>query len=193
MLLYFLNHKDEYLNNLRSQKKALNVVKNKLSNLSKIEMILSFSEKSPSIKRELELKLSDDSQSIIKQFFREINKIFRKFDYHSFSTYEISKQLKEILKQIETADDAIKIAIIWKITDGVLYQLNEYGMQDLPLENLAINTMGMLVEILNSASGLDKHREEIQNKLEQYCKIGNCGIVDDICEAAYEITDENDW
>lgn len=156
-------------------------------------MILSFSEKSPSIKRELELKLSDDSQSIIKQFFREINKIFRKFDYHSFSTYEISKQLKEILKQIETADDAIKIAIIWKITDGVLYQLNEYGMQDLPLENLAINTMGMLVEILNSASGLDKHREEIQNKLEQYCKIGNCGIVDDICEAAYEITDENDW
>ena len=194
VLLYFLNNKDEYLKDLKVQQKKSSVVKDKLSELSKAELIrliLSFSKKYPSIRRELNLKLSDDKQLIMKQFFKEIDKIFRTFESHNFSTYEISTKLKEIIKHIETADDFLKVEIIWKIADGVLHQLNTYGMDDLPLENIAIETMDTLVELLNNVPRLDKRRKEIQGKLEKYGEQGNCGIVDDICEAAFEISDEN--
>ena len=80
-----------------------------MSKTELINIILSFSEKYSSIRRELILQLTSDKQSILKQYFKEIDKIFRIFDNRNFSTYEISRRLKEIIKQVESADADIKI------------------------------------------------------------------------------------
>jgi hypothetical protein len=192
VLLYFLNNKESFQEDLNAQKQVENRVKKKLSSLSKAELIriiLSYSQKYSSFKRELLLQLSIDKQKSIKQFFKEIDKIFRKFESDNFSTYEISRELKVIIKQIETADPDVRTEIIWKITDGILHELNEYGMNDVPLENLTIDTIDMLVHILNSNPDLLERRKEIGAELEAYCEWRNCGIIDHICDAVYELSE----
>lgn len=194
VLLYFLDNKDNYLKDLNAQRKMEKIVEDKLSVLPKkqlIQIILSLLQKYPSVRRELILQLSDDKQTSLKQFFKAIAQILRTFENREFSTYEISHNLKGIMKQAESADDDIKVEIIWKITDGVLNQLNQYGISDIPLENIAIETMGILVDLLNNNPGLNERRKEIQSELEEYCEWGNCGIVDFICDAAFEISDDN--
>ena len=194
VLLYYLHNKDSYLKNLDKEQKNETLVKEKLFSLEKdelIKIILSFVKKYPSIKRELFLQLAIGKESTLKQFFKEIDKVLRVFELNTFSTYEISHQLKEIIKQAAPADSELKGEILWKITDGVLYQLNEFGMDDTPLENIAIESMDLLVQTLNSEPGLDKRRIEIHAELEEYCGWKNCGIVDNICEAAFEISDDN--
>ena len=64
-------------------------------------------------------------------------------------------------------------------------------MDDEPLESIVIWTMEMLVDLLNSDSRFEKRKKEIQIKLEEYGELGNCGIVDFIYDAAFEISDDN--
>jgi hypothetical protein len=190
VLLYFFNNKESYLKDVNTQKEVENILHKKLSSLSKPELsriIISYSQKNQSFKRELMLQLSIDKQKSVKQFLKAIDKIFRKFETSNFSTYEISRDLKEIIKQIENADSDIRTEIIWKITDGILHQLNEYGMDDLPLEDLAIETLDLLVLILSSDPGLINRRKAIGIELEAYCKWRNCVISDYICDASYEL------
>lgn len=195
VLLYFLNNKESYTKDLKAQKQAEKVVSKKLSSLTKAELIgiiLSYSKKYPSIRRELMLQFSMDKEKSKKQFFQAINKIFRKLESDNSSTYEISRELKEIIKQVETAEKDIKTEIIWKITDNLLHDLNEYGMNDRPLEDLAIETMDLLVHLLNINPNLVERRKEIQVELGKYCEWGNCGIIDDICDTSYALLeDEN--
>ena len=194
VLLYFLDNKDNYLKDLNAQRKMDKIVEDKLSAFPKkqlIQIILSILQKYPSVRRKIVLRLSDDKQTSLKQFFKTIDKILRTFENCEFSTYEISHNLKGIIKQAESADDDIKVEIIWKITDGLLNRLNQYGMSDIPLENIAIETMDILVDLLNNNPGLDKRRKEIQSELEEYCEWRNCGIVDFICDTAIELSNDN--
>lgn len=193
VLLYFCNNKESYTKKLKLKKQAEKTVKKRLLSLTKAELvdiIISYSQKYPSIKRELMLKLSIDKQKSTKEFFQAINKIFRKLESDNFSTYEISRELKEILKQIEPADNNIKTEVLWKITDNLLYELNAYGMNDRPLEDLAIETMDLLVQLLNENPDSVDRRKEIRIALEKYCEIGNCGITDYICDASYELLED---
>lgn len=66
----------------------------------------------------------------------------------------------------------------------------EYGINDRPLEDLAIETMDLLVDLLNNNPDLVERRKKIQAKLEKYCEWGNCGITDDICDASYELSED---
>ena len=195
VLLYFLNNKEKYLKGLAAQQEIEKVVKDKLFSFSKtelIEILLSYFKKYPSFRRELMLQLSVNKQSSINQFSKEIDKIFKIFENRNFSTYDISHKLEEILKQIETAGYEEKIEIIWKIADGVLHQLNEYGMDDIPLENIAIETMDLLVQLFDSHPEYLQRRIEIQAELEEYCECGNCGIVDHIYDTVRELSVENE-
>ena len=194
VLLYYLQEKDSYLKNLDKEQKVEKLVRDKLLSFEKdklIKIILTFVKKYPPFKRELFLLLSIDKEATLKQFFKEIDKVFRAFDRDTFSTHEICHRLHAIIKQTDTAASEIKVEVIWKITDSVLHQLNEFGMNDIPLENIAIQGMDQLTEILISNPNLMKRRAEIHDKLDEYCNWGNCGIVDNICEAMFELSNEN--
>jgi len=94
--------------------------------------------------------------------------------------------LKKIIKQVDAAEPDIRVEILWKITDGILLQLNQYGMNDIPLEDLAINTLSQIIEIFRSDSEIKENNPAIISELKEYCEWQNCGIRDEICEA-YEI------
>lgn len=193
VLLYYIHNKETYLKEALSQRKTDNGIRERLSALAKdelIEIIVSSLKKYPTFKRGILVRLSIDTENIQKQFFKEVDKIFRKFDKGRFSTHEISRDFKAIIKEIEHADPEIRIETIWKITDGILYELNEYGMDDEPLEDLVLENFELLVNLLHEHPDLVELKRKISKKLNDFYEKGNCGIVDDIHEAAYELSDE---
>lgn len=195
VLLFYLNNKESYIKRLEKERKIERLVQKKLFTLKKDELvtfILSSMKKHPSFRRELFLHLAIGTQEVLKQFHKQVDKALRAFDHNTFSPYIISHKLKKIIKQAQTADYEIQVEILWKIIDGVLYQLNTFGMSDRPLENIVLETMDLLIPALNNGIRLKKRRVEIMAELEEYCEWGNCGIVDEICEAVAEISDTNE-
>jgi len=191
VLLYYLNNKNRYLKNIAKQKKLDNVLKRKLASLSKNELInilTSYSKKYPAVKRELSLQLSVDKKMSLEQYNKEIDRVFRRFENDDFSTYEVVRELSKMMKQTESAHSEIRVEIIWNITDNILHVLNEYGMSDEPFEDFVIKTMDVLVDILNNNSTFDNRRNKIRAELDKYCEWGNCGIIDEIGEAAYQLS-----
>lgn len=195
VLLYYLENRNKYLTELEKQSDLESTMNEELSRLSKnelIKMILSFSRNHSPIKRELLLLLSIDNKKSYRSFDKAIDKIFFKCERDNFSTYEMSRDLKKILKQIEPATPDFQIKVLWKITNGVLYQLNEYGMNDIPFEDLAINTLWKLVDLFQNVPGLKENNPDIISELKEYCDWQNCGISDEIHEAYDTITEVDD-
>lgn len=195
VLLFYLNNKESYIKRLENELKIERLVQKKLFALKKDELvtfILSSMKKHPSFKRELFLHLAIGTQEVLKQFHKQVDKDLRAFDHNTFSPYNISHKLKEIIKQSQAADYEIQVEILWKIIDGVLYQLNEFGMADRSLENIVLEAMDLLIPALNNGTRMKKRRSEIIVELEEYCGWGNCAIVDDICQALVEISDNSE-
>ena len=61
--------------------------------------------------------------------------------------------------------------------------MNKYGMNDEPLEDMAIETLDLLAAVLIS----QKEKIGIIKALKKYSAWGNCGIIDDINEAIEKI------
>ena len=80
---------------------------------------------------------------------------------------------------------------MWKITNGVLFQLSEYGMNDIPFKELALNTLDKIVDLFQRAPNLIENNPEIISGLKKYCEWQDCGIADEICEAYYTITEDD--
>ncbi len=195
VLLYFLENKEIYLAEFKKQKNIESLVEKKLSTLSKnelIQIILSLSKKHSAVKRELLLSLAIDSENSFKSYEKAIDKIFSKCERPTFSPYEISRELKAVLAEVETtnADLELQLKIYWKITNELLFYLNEYGMSDTPFEDLAIHTLRKLGELFPEVPNSAKKYPKILSDLEEYCNWGNCAITDEICEAYYIISDE---
>jgi hypothetical protein len=57
-------------------------------------------------------------------------------------------------------------------------------MDDEPLEDLAIETLDLLTEILSKFDISSEERAEIVRALKKYSAWGNCGMIDQIDEAA---------
>ena len=190
VLLYYMHHKERYLKKRKEQINVKESIKEKLTTFSGDELIgilMGLVEKYPLIEREMMLQLSVDNKNSLKSFNREIDKIIHVFDHDQISSYETCDRLNEILYQVDSANEEIKIEIIWYICDHVLAQLTEYGLMDEPLEDLAIETMQELRALLNSNEKYDRKRNEIIKKLKDYSDTGNCGIIDDIDDALYQL------
>ncbi len=192
VLLYFLENKNKYLKELKKQNDLESIMNRELSGLSKdelIKMILSFSKNHSAIKRELLLNLSIDDEKSFRFFDKAIDKIYSKFERETFSTYESSRELKNILKQVETVNPEFQLEVLWKVLNGLLFQLNEYGMSDIPFEDLAMNSLNKLVELFQANPEFKDKYSEILHELGEYCEWRNCGICDEIDEAYFLITE----
>ena len=195
VLLYDLHNRSQYLKALQSEKDTEEKIRSRLSEWSGqdlIELIITSMKEYPPFKRDILTRLAIDKENLQKLFFRQIDKIRREFDKDRFSTYEISRDFKKILKDAEKTDPQIRIETLWKITDCILYQLNEYGMDDEPLENLAMENLDTLTGLFGEYPDFGELWGKIRKALDGYEEQGNCGIVDEICEAAYALSDQNE-
>ncbi len=194
VLLYFLENKDKYLTELKKQNDLKSAMSKKLSKLSKdelIKMILTFSENHSTIRRELLLQLSIDDDKSLRSFEKAIDRIFNRCESDGFSTYEISRELKKILKQVEKTEPDFQVKVLWKTISGILYQLNEYGMNDIPFEELVIEALDKFVDLFQTVAGLKENNRKMISELKNYGEWGNCGIIDEVWEAYYLITGDD--
>jgi len=65
-------------------------------------------------------------------------------------------------------------------------------MSDIPFEDLAMDSLKKLVDLFKADPKLKERNPEIIHELGEYCEWRNCGISDEIDEAYFLITeDEN--
>ena len=91
------------------------------------------------------------------------------------------------MKSVEDASDTIKAEVYWAVTDRILTELNEYGMDEESLEDVAINALESLAECLENNRSLRQRKKEIIEKLMEYYTWGNCGIKDYIYDSVYQL------
>ena len=169
------------------------MLKERLQQLSKselIDLVIHSAKRDSKLKQDLLLQFAVNEKVSVDQLLKSIDSEFRNMEYEYNSTSKIARELWKIIKQIERANLSIKIRVYWEIVDRVLYKLNEYGMDDTAFEDIAINTMDLLVNLFQTNPDLADERDEIRAKLIEYSQWGNCGITDYI-EDTIENLDEN--
>lgn len=190
VLLYFIRNKKDFQKKALEEKKANRTLENELEKLSKsqlIALILTHAKKNAALHRELSLHFAIDTRKIVIKIKKRIEQSFPDITTNYYSTSVIIKELRKILKEVETSDVNIKCEIYWAIIDRILYELNEYGMSDYPLEEFVIKVMDMIVDLLIDNPQMERERDEVYANLKEYSKWGNCGIVDHIEDAAERI------
>ncbi|MFZ2385491.1 MAG: hypothetical protein WBE75_04710 [Candidatus Omnitrophota bacterium] len=160
-------------------------MKDRVSALSQdrlAEILLSLAGKYPDCQRDLLIAIGDDTQEATSIITKQIHRIFRSFEVEDCSSSKVVEQLKSIIASVRPSSIEIKTKVYWAIADRILKELNEYGMDDESLENVAIETLDLLTEV-SSKSGIPvEEKARIVNALEKYSSWGNCGIIDNIKE-----------
>lgn len=183
VLLTFLEKRGTLLRQAAGKKKAVSSLKDKMTALSKdrlVELLLAFAEKYPDCRRDLLIRIGDDPQDALDVILKQIRQVFRAFESEQESSSRVVRRLKDVLQSVREAAAQVKTAVYWAVADGILRELNEYGMSDEPLEDLAIETLDALAGILSGQETPASEKEKILLALKRYSKWGNCGIVDDI-------------
>ena len=193
VLLTFLKKKEILLCEAVENHKKMSSLKERVDSLSKdrlIEVLFSLTDKYPDCRRDLLIHLGDDQKEIVSIMIKQIHQLFRAFESDDHASSKVVKQLNGILKSIEKSSIQIKIKIYWAVADRILKELNEYGMNDEPLEDVVIETLDLLVEIFSKSEAQEKKAGIIQ-ALKKYSAWGNCGIIDSIDEAIGRLDSQN--
>lgn len=126
------------------------------------------------------IRIGDDPQDALDVILKQIRQVFRAFESEQESSSRVVRRLKDVLQSVREVAARVKTAVYWAVADGILRELNEYGMSDEPLEDLAIETLDALAGILSGQGTPASEKDKILLALKRYSKWGNCGIVDDI-------------
>lgn len=183
VLLTFLEKRETLLRQAAGKKKAVSSLKDKMTALSKdrlVELLLAFAEKYPDCRRDLLIRIGDDPQDALDVILKQIRQIFRAFESEQESSSRVVRRLKDVLQSVREAAVQVKTAVYWAVADGILRELNEYGMSDEPLEDLAIETLDVLAGVLSGQGTSASEKDRILRALKRYAAWANCGIVDDI-------------
>jgi len=179
------------------QKHELSMLKARIAALPKeelVKIILTGAEKYPGFKRELMVHFEADSAATLETIRKDISRAFPDMMDEEYSTPEIANQLETILKSVAEAPDAIKVEVYWAAVDHTLRELNEYGMQDFALEELAEETMDGLVACLAGKESLQPRKQAIIEALMKYYVRGNSGVTDQIYDAVEKLcSDKSDY
>jgi len=193
VLLTFIHNKNTYIQQETKRKKKDASLTKKIKALSKdklVEILLSCSEKYPDVKRELMVRLEPDNTITLNTIHKQIAKAFPPIESHNYSTDDIAGKLNTIMASVENAPNTMQVKVYWAVIDGVLEELNSYGMDDEDLESVAIETMESLVEIFRDDETLQEEKATIIEELMDYYNQGNCGLVDWIYESVMELCSE---
>ena len=149
-----------------------------------MEIVISCLDKYPDFWRDMAVRLASDKKLTLTTIVKQVKKTFPNIESHGYSEAAIAKQLRAILKSVETSSADVRVKVYWAIVDRTLKELNDYGMSDESLETLAIDTMELLAKSLNGNDQSRQERQTIIAGLMNYYLEGNCGIVDAIYDAA---------
>lgn len=190
VLLTFLKKKDELLKEATEKKKKMVSMKERVCALSQdrlAEILLSLAGKYPDCQRDLLIVLGDDSHETVNVIKKQIHQMFRVFEAEDMSSSKVVKQLKDILTSVRQAQTDFRLKVYWAVADRILHVLNEYGMDNEPLEDVTIEALDLLAEVSSSSGISPDEKAKIVKALEKYSAWGNCAIVDDIKEAREKI------
>ena len=186
VLLTFMEKRETLLRQSVENKKKILSLKERVQALPKerlAKILLSLAEKYPGCQRDLLVEMGDDPQEAVSVIRKQIHQIFRAFESDDYASGKVVKQLKDILRSIHQSSIEIKAIIYWAVSDWILKELNEYGMNDESLEDLAIETLDLLSEALSKPESSQEEKAEIIRALRKYSEWGNCGITDYVDEA----------
>ncbi|MEK7396676.1 MAG: SWIM zinc finger family protein, partial [Candidatus Poribacteria bacterium] len=192
VMLEFVEKKSEQLKKTEKSKTQDSNLKSRMTELSKeqlLDIILDCAKKYPDFKNELMVRFDQDKQKVLEAILKQIDKAFPRIE-ESYSMSQISKRLKTIAKQVDNAPDDLKADVYWAIADRTLEEINEYGIDDDTLENVAIDYMESLVSLLKGKSALIQKKQKIIGELMEYYDWGNCGITDSIYDTVDELLEE---
>ena len=190
VLLTFLRDKARYAEEAKKRQKAQSSLAKKIKALSQeqlVEILLDYVKKYPDVKRDLTVRLEADNKATFSSIKKQIARAFPSIQSRNYSTSHIAKQLRMILKSVETAPEAMQAKVYWAVTDRTLLELNNYGMDDDALENIAIDALEELIALFQENDSLQEEKAQVIEQLMAYYFHGNCGLVDLIYESAYNL------
>jgi uncharacterized Zn finger protein len=193
VLLTFLHNRDAYVKQAQKTKKAESSIVQKLQTLSKeelVELLAAYSKKYPDVKRDLMVRLATDTEMTLSSIKKQITHAFPPVESHQYSPPTIARQLRTILKSVEQASPEMQIRVYWAVIDRTLKELNDYGMDEETLENVATDTMEALVEAFGEIETLKAERAEVIAQLITYYLRGNFGITDWVYDTAVNLCKE---
>jgi hypothetical protein len=150
-------------------------------------ILLSLAEKYPECQRDLLIEIGDDAQEALSVIRKQIHQFFRAFESDHYPSSKVVKQLRGILRSANQSMAETKVKIYWAISDKILRELNEYGMDDEPLEDLVIETLNFLTQALSKPEISQEEKTGIVRALRKYSEWGNCGIIDYVNDAIEKI------
>lgn len=190
VLLTFINKENKYTQQASSNKKEIVDLENKIANLSKKELVKMACEtfsKYPDFKRELTVRFSENKKETIDMLIKQINRAFPSITSHHYSSDNIAREIRHIISSIENESDQMKIKILWVVVERILDELNAYGMNDEPMEDVVIDSMERLVSIFRKNRSLTEDRKNIIKTLMDYYIHNNCGMEYFIYDKAREL------
>ncbi|GBD96070.1 MAG TPA: hypothetical protein ENG83_15045 [Nitrospirae bacterium] len=196
-LLKFIHNSDEYISEVKKQKKEVSSLKDRLKELPKdelLKMIITCADKYPDFKRDLMVRFESDKEAVLKAIRKQVDNVFPSIESRSYSTSTAVRQFRVILKSVQDASDAMKAEVNWMVADRILNELNEYGMSDESLENFVFDAFDGVADSLTGNKSLKGLREEIIKELMDYYTWGNSGMTDAIYETVEELcSDKSDY
>ena len=189
-LLTFLRNQAQYAKEAQKQQKAQSSLAKKIKELPQeqlAEILLDCVKKYPDVKRDLTVRFESDKKTTFSSIKKQITRAFPSIQSRNYSTSYIAKQLRMILKSVESAPEAMRAKVYWAVTDRSLKELNDYGMDDDALENVTIDAMEALVDLLQESDALQEEKVLVIEQLMDYYFRGNCGLVDWTYECAYNL------
>ena len=194
VMLEFAENKSKYIKKMAKNKKQDSSLEGKVSKLSReelVEMVMDWSRKYPDLKSELMVRFAEDKHQAIANIRKQVDRAFPE-PGDSYSITQIARRLRTLAKQGDLASDDMKADIYWAIADRTLEELNEYGISNETLEEVAIDYMRNAASQLKGKAELKKKKHEILEGLMKYYDWGNCGLEDFIYESAYELLEDRD-
>ncbi len=181
VLLTFLHNPSMYKKQAAHKKHLENSLTKKIKALSKeelLDIVLSGVKKYPEMKRDLMVRLESNKKATFNTILHQIKRAFPSIESRTYSTSSIARELRRILKSVDAAPLAMQLNVYWAVTDRVLEELNDYGMDDDALEGVAIEAMENLVDGFRGNEDMQGQRAEVIEQLMDYYIMGNCGLVD---------------
>ncbi len=196
-MLAFLERKDELAKQTARQKKADSALAKKLAELPSAELVailLDGAKKYPDLKRELSMRFEANKESTFTAIKKQIARAFPSIESDYYETRTIAKQLRAILASAQPSEPAMRAKVCWAVIDRILKELNDYGMDDEPLEDAAMTAMDELAEAFQAAPDLRDARRDVITQLLAYYHHSNCGMTDWLYDSAVQLcADKEDY